>query len=446
MSAAGAPPQERVAPARRAALGVLARVEGGAYADRALGGEAARARLDPRDRRLAQALAYGAVQRRRTLDWILQPHVRDPRALEPRVRDILRLGTLELCLMEARAPHAVVDEAVRAARALPGAPARRRARAGLVNAVLRRVAEDRGRGSLAALSDADPAGAAILHSVPDALAVELFASLGAADARAVLARANLPAESAVRWNPLRGPRAPLERELPPGWRRDQRLPEAYVLAAPVAFEATRAWARGLAMPQSRSSMLPARALDPRPGERVLDLCAAPGAKATHLAALAGNRAELTAVERNPARAESLRALARRMGARLEVVVGDARDVPLSGPYDAVLVDAPCSGLGVLASRPDIRWRERDPGALAALQHALCRRALALARPGGRVVYATCTLAAAENEEVVAGLGAPLDDLTALLPEAAHPRLPGALLALPHRTGSDGFFVVRMRAA
>ena len=205
------------------------------------------------------------------------------------------------------------------------------------------------------------------------------------------------------------------------------------------------WARGLAMAQSRSSQLAALALAPEPGERVLDLCAAPGAKATQLCALTANRADVTAVELHASRASALHALGRRMGARLNIVIGDAREVALSGKFDAVLVDAPCTGLGVLAARPDARWRRREDAVapLATLQRELLARALELVAPGGRVVYSTCTLNAAENEDVVRASGGRVIDVANRFPALAHPRLPGALLALPHRFGSDGFFIAAL---
>jgi len=444
-------PAAGVAPARAVALAVAQRVDAGAYADRALAGEARRAGLDRRDRAQAMRLAYGVVQRRRTLDWLIEGALERPAGLEPALRDVLRLGAYEIGFSDAVPERAAVDQAVRLARGLGGPARRANARAGLANAVLRRLsreAEGRLR-ELEAAAARDASTLALLHSVPDWIAVRLTGALGADDARGVLAAANLPAESAVRWNPLRGPRVGLERELPAGWRRDPHVPEAYVADGAFALEESAAWARGLAMGQSRASMLAAHALDPRPRERVLDLCAAPGAKATHLAALARNGADVVAVELRPARADALRALARRLGARLTVVEGDARSVPLDGPFDAVLVDPPCTGLGVLSARPDARWRRREDAIapLVELQTALLERALASVRPDGRVVYSVCTLLPEEGEQVVAGTlaaGAVLDDLRPLLPEAAHPGLPGALMTLPHRDHTDGFLIARLR--
>lgn len=437
---------EGIARERSVALRVLRRVEEGAYADRALAAEVRRAELDPRARAQATRLAYGAVQRRRTLDWLIDGALDRPAALEPAVRDILRLATFEIAFSDGIPDHAAVDQAVRQARSLRGTKTRSAARAGVVNAVMRRIAAD-ASSRLAELEGGGAATAALQHSMPDWIADRLVASLGADDAVHAMRAAAESAESAVRWNPLRGPRTGLEAELPAGWSTDPRMPQAYVLPGAFALEESRAWARGLVMGQSRASQLVSHVLDPRPGERILDLCAAPGAKATHLAALTRGAARITAVELRPARAESLRQLARRMGAVLDVVEGDGLTVPLEGGFDAVLVDPPCTGLGVLSSRPDARWRRREESLepLTRLQAGLLARALELVRPGGRVVYSTCTLIAPENEDVVRASGAAVEDLSAAYPDFAHPRLPGALLSLPHRHGTDGFFIARLRA-
>ena len=224
----------------------------------------------------------------------------------------------------------------------------------------------------------------------------------------------------------------------PGWSRSLpfTMPEV---------SGTTIWRDGRAMAQSRASMIPALCLSPAAGERILDLCAAPGAKATHLAALAANGAEIVCVEPKPRRAAALRALAERMGARVTVAEGDGRTIDLPGSFDAALVDPPCTGLGVLSARPDARWRRResDIDDLADLQRTLLQRALGLVRPGGRVVYSTCTLLPEENRDVVAAAGVPLGDLTGRFPAYGDPACPGALMTLPSRDGTDGFFVAVM---
>ena len=432
----------QVTPARRIAYGVLRRVDEGAYADRALVAECARARLDPRERQQAQRLAFGAVQMRRLLDWLIDGVADKPQRIEPEIRDVLRLGAYEIIASDGTPDRAAVDQAATLARSLPGPRGRGGARAGLVNAVLRRIAES-GPASIASLGDGD---AALRHSFPDWIADGLRRSLGDADAEAVMAAANMPSESAVRWNTLRGPREDIEDELPP-WHGDPLLPEAMVLEAPFALEESAAWRDGRVMAQSRASMLPAHVLNPMPGERILDLCAAPGAKATQLAALSGGDAEVVAVELHPARARALEEMARRMGADITVITGDGREVALPGDgFDAVLVDSPCTGTGVLSSRPDARWRRREEAlpALVEIQSGLLARALEVVRPGGRVVYSTCSLLREEDEDVVRASGAEVDDLGREFPGMGSPDLPGTLRLLPHVHGSDGFFIARLR--
>jgi 16S rRNA (cytosine967-C5)-methyltransferase len=185
------------------------------------------------------------------------------------------------------------------------------------------------------------------------------------------------------------------------------------------------------MPQSRASMLVARALDPQAGERVLDLCAAPGGKTTHLAALQGGEGTITAVEVHPGRADALRRTCERMGAdNVEVITGDGRQV--GGSYDGVLVDPPCSGLGTLQSRPDLRWQDRrgDP----ARQGELLRAGAAALCPGGRLVYSVCTISRAESQGV----------LEPFLSEQRDFELEATRQLLPHRDGTDGFFIARLR--
>jgi 16S rRNA (cytosine967-C5)-methyltransferase len=200
-------------------------------------------------------------------------------------------------------------------------------------------------------------------------------------------------------------------------------------------------------------MLVARALDPQPGERVLDVCAAPGGKSTHLAALMDGVGELVAVERNPRRAGMLARTAQRLRAgNVRVELGDATLVRAQGAdFDRVLVDPPCSGLGTLQAHPDLRWR-MQPARLPALELAQTRILTAAAqavRPGGVLVYSTCTISATENERRIAAFldASPhfeLHDLRLELPAYSNPRAPETVLTLPHRDHTAGFFIARLR--
>jgi 16S rRNA (cytosine967-C5)-methyltransferase len=426
----------RISPARQVAARVLRRVEAeGAYADRALTAEATRAGLDARERAFATQLAYGAVQRRRTLDHVIATLARRPvERLDPPLRDALRLGCLQLLFLDGVAPHAAVDQAVELAKAAGGPGFK------LANAVLR-AAQRGGPGILDALTDATPREAALKHSVPDWIAELWWEALGADEARALLASVNEPAEASFRVNTLVATRDEVLAELREQGIEGRLAPdleEGILLDSPFDASHDPLWARGAITAQSRAAMHAARLLDPAPGSRVLDLCAAPGGKATHLAALMGDEGEVTAVERHPGRAAALRETVARLHAHaVRVETGDAARPREDGPFDAVLVDPPCTGLGTLRGRPDLRWRARPEAIpeLVELQGRILAAGAAALRPGGALVYATCTLSPRENEEVVARLLA-ADGRFALDGE---PRR-----LLPHRDDTDGFFLARIR--
>jgi 16S rRNA (cytosine967-C5)-methyltransferase len=440
-------PPPTVAAARRCAYTVLRRVfEDDAWADRALRGEAERLGLDARDLGLATRLAYGAVQRRATLDHVIAALAgRHVDRLEPAVRAALRLGIFQLAYLDRVPAHAAVGESVELAKEDS------RRGAGLVNAVLRRAARE-ARGLIEALPEATPNQAALRHSHPEWIAALWWEALGPEAARALMAADNEPAEPALRANTLRTTAAELAARLPVLSRPAPELPEGLVLEAPFDAHGAPEWREGLFMPQSRAAMTVARLLGPLPGERVLDLCAAPGGKTTHLAALMEDRGTLVAVERHRGRAAALARTAQRMGATcVEVRAGDAAAEHEPEAYDRVLVDPPCSDLGTLASRPDARWRKTadQPARLAATQGAILRAGAAAVRPGGTLVYSTCTISPAENEGVVAAFLADhtafeADDLREAVPVWQHPRVPRHLQTLPHRDGTEGFFIARLR--
>jgi 16S rRNA (cytosine967-C5)-methyltransferase len=412
-----------VSPARRAAFETVLRVfEDDAYADRAF--RTAAARLDPRERALAQRLAYGTIQRRRTLDHGIEALGKRPVAkLDPPVRAALRLGAYQLAFSEVAA-HAAVNESVELVR---GAGLERAVK--FANAVMRRVALGL-RGLVEKLPEGTPIEAALRHSYPDWVAETWWRELGGEEALALMRAQNEPPETVVRLNGLKKGEVAGE-------------PDAEI---PCAIRVERvdeqALADGLVWPQSRGSQLAGLVVGARPGERVLDLCAAPGGKATQLAEAA---AVVVAVEKHPGRARELEENCRRLGAaNVRVVHADALQLPddLSG-FDRVLVDAPCSGLGVLASRPDLRWRAHP---LPELQRDLLRVAAERARPGGTIVYSVCTINAAENEAIADESGLDAESLREEWPQFAHARRPEFLLTLPHRDRTSGFFISRLKTA
>ena len=441
------PPEALIAPARRVAYVVLRRTfERGAYTDLALRAEAGA--LDARDRGLAMALAAGAVQRKATLDHLVgQLSERPAERLDAPLLAALRLGLYELLYMAAAPDYAVVHDAVELAKA------HARAGHGLVNAVLRRAVREGPRALLDALGDATCEQAAIKHSHPEWLARLWFEQLGADEARALMARDNEPAELALRANTLLTDADALARALPVASHRDHDIPEALVLDGPFDAQGSPAWGEGAFVAQSRAAMLVARAVAPVAGERVLDLCAAPGGKATHLAAVMRGQGEVLAVERDEARARRLQQTAVRLRAHnVRVEVADAREAP-RGPsaFDRVLVDPPCSGLGTLQARPDLRWRASTEAIaeMAAAQGEILAAGAKALRPEGVLVYSTCTISATENEQVIAAFldshaDFSLDDLAAELPAAVAAGLPGAALTLPHRHHTAGFFIARLR--
>jgi len=416
-----ASPATGVTPARRVAYAVIRRVfERGAYADRALHGEARG--LDPRERGLAMQLAYGTVQRRLSLDHMIEQLARPVGELDAPTLAALRLGLYQLAFLVNAAPHAVVGESVELAKGHKGGHA-------LVNAVLRRALRER----LPPLpADDTPQGAAIAHSYPPWLVELWWERFGADEARALLRAGNEPGELALRVNTLVASPAQVAEQLPvPTQPAGDELPEGVVVTGAFDAHAHPLYRQGAYIAQSRAAMLVARELDPQPGERVLDLCAAPGGKTTHLAALMDDRGEIVAIERHGKRAQALQRTCDRMGASsIAVRTADAAHFTADAPFDRVLVDPPCSGLGTLQGHPDLRWR-MTPASIAQFataQAAILDAAARALRPGGVLVYSTCTLSPAENEARVAATGMQVES---------------ERLVLPHHDRTDGFYIARL---
>ena len=468
-------PGEAVAPARAAAFELLL---GEAAASRTFDLNAAAgvafAGLDRRDRALAYELATGTIKRRSTVDRVIAACAEvSPGRTRPAVREALRLGAFQLLYLDRVPAHAAVSESVELAKRSG------RRDGAFANAVLRRVATG-GADALARLTEGSSIEVlALRHSHPVWLVSLWRRELGGETTEALLAADNLPAERCVRVNRLRGTREqaiaalaadgidarPAASDTDPdsqgGW------PDALLLEG-APLEGSVALRDGLVTPQSRGSQLAGTvatgALGPGAGGAFVDLCAAPGVKTSQVAAaLPGWR--VVAVDDDLQRAVALRDNLRRLGVdAVEVVERDVLelgDEDGRGRYQGVLLDAPCSGLGTLAARPDLRWRRRpaDVERLAALQRRLLSVAAALVAPGGTLTYSVCTLTRAETFEVVERFlagepgGSPaaprqaawtVDDLGALLPALRHPRNGAYVQTMPSRDATSGFFVARLR--
>jgi 16S rRNA (cytosine967-C5)-methyltransferase len=427
------PDRSEATAARVCAYRVLERTFGeGAYADRAFRAEADRAGLDARDRAFAQRLAYGAIQNLRTLDYVATAlSARSVDSIDPPLLNALRLGIYQVALLDGVPDHAAVGQTVDLAKHFSGGGHR------LVNAVMRRATREAGE-LIAELTDNTPAEAAVRHSHPEWVVRMWWDALGREETVALLERDNSPAESALRANELLVTAGEVAAELAEEGvetRPADAIPEGLVVTGQFDVHGSKLFREGAVMPQSRASMRVGREVDPQPGEHVLDMCAAPGAKTTHLAALMRGDGRIVAVEKHGGRAKSLGENCERLGAScVEVIEADAADV--EGEFDRVLLDPPCSDLGTLQARPDVRWK-KDEAAVAGLvaeQERLLDAAADRVRPGGVLVYSTCTISPEENERKIdrflARHGGFSDERRVQL--------------LPHRDGTDGFFIARMR--
>ncbi len=446
---------------------ILQRVEEGGYADALLGrrlarsGPArsglarsglARSEATPRDQALTTQLVYGTLAWQGYLDHIIAAFShRPPHALDAPVRTVLRLALFQMTKLTRIPDFAAVDTAVNLIKRFHGGAA-----VSLVNAVLRRAASGWQQVKFPARAD-DPIGyLATALSHPRWLVGQWVERYGIDDTEALLCVNNEPAPTVLRVN---------RRAIESTKLLSQLSDAGYAIHAaaysPIACtiaggkpEDVPGYADGLFSFQGEASQLVGFMLSPRAGERVLDACAAPGGKAMHLAEVMNDDGVIVALDTNARGLERLRRMAQRL--RLTSVrpeLADARTWQDGAGFDAVLADVPCSGLGTLRAHPEIKWR-RTPGDIAELvrlQGEILSHVATFVRPGGALVYATCTLTDEENEAQVAGFLAAHpefsnDDPRPYLPERARSLVgaDGMLRTFPHRHGLDGFFAARLK--
>ena len=441
-------PHRLASRAREVAVRALERVEAAAsFADIALDHELASRPLSPRDAALAMELVYGTLRWQRYLDWILAPHSRRRlETLDARVRVILRMTAYQIALLDRVPTFAAVNDAVTLAPRTSGVKP-------FVNAVLRSFAR-RAPHEREPAAPRDPLEAlATRCSFPTWLAARWVARFGREEAEALMRASNERPPLTLRANALRTTRDALAERLAAeeglAVRPTRHAPEGLVVGPGGAPASWRAFGDGSFAVQDEASMLVGRLLAPEPGATVADVCAAPGTKTTHIAELMADRGRVLAFDREPERLARVREAAARLGITVVDARAGAVDVLAPGfrdACDAVLVDAPCSNLGVLRRNPEVKWRRQpsDLGPASRQQSEILAAAATMVKPGGRLVYATCSLEPEENEAVVSAflrvrpefaIDAPDKFVLPLDPD-------GWLRCRPDRHGTDGFAAVR----
>lgn len=450
---------------RLIAIRVVERVQrAGAYADLALHHALVQSRMPAADRALATELVYGTLRWRGRLDHLVSQALdRDFAKLEPLVASALRVGAYQLFFSDRIPANAAVDEAVRCVRALGLERA-----TGFVNAVLRRLARE-GRDYTFPSLGSDPLGH-LVHacSLPPWLAERWLDQYGGEAAAALAMAMNEPAPLTVRVNRTRTDREtllPTLLERFPDAQLGRFAPDAIVLGRRGDVGQDPAFVAGDMSPQDEASQLVVELLDPRPGDRILDTCAAPGTKSAAIAERLAGEGHVLALDRHERRLRLVGRGARRLGVGgIATLARDATKplgdlVEQDGPFDRILIDAPCSGLGALRRNPDARWRleANDLADLARVQRELLESAAAVLRPGGTLVYSTCTVTPEENEGVVRGFMATRANWRVAgrdeAPESIRPFMDadGFMRVLPHvapapgepPSNMDGFFAVRI---
>ena len=436
--------------ARETAMKVLMAVhENGAYANIALAEALRKAHLREIDRRFATELVYGAVKAGETLDWIIRLYTPRPlRKMTPYVRAILRLGIFQLFFLDRIPASAVCNESTNLAKKYGHVGTGK-----FVNAVLRAATREP---EIARVSEEDEVVyLSVRFQHPVWLIRRWLQKLGREETEKLCYFDNAPAVLSLRTNLLRITRDELMDRLrlegakvsPSVW-----TPEGVICNAHAALDDSESLREGLFQVQDESSMQVAHVLDPQPGEFVIDMCSAPGGKTTHLAERMKNNGEILALDVYDAKLARVEENAKRLGISIiETRLLDARKVGDAYPEkaDRVLLDAPCSGLGVLRRRPDARWRksEEEIQKLPALQLELLESAARAVKPGGVLVYSTCTIEIAENEEVVRAFLRSNENFSL---DATGEHLPLKTSACdmvqfyPQRDGIDGFFIARLR--
>jgi len=443
--------------ARETALKIIYDInEKGAYSNIAIDRRLKNGSLREIDRAFITDIVYGTIQWKMAIDRIIErfSNIR-LKKVSPWILNILRMGVYQLVYMDKVPESAVCNESVKLAKKYGHSGS-----AGYVNAVLRNIARRSGEIEYPDKEKDYIGYLSVRYSHPAWMIEKWEAAYGRDFTESLLASNNSTPDFSIRTNTLKIDRDKLAEEL-----RQAGIPaengryaeEALIIRTPSAVSRLEAFKKGYFQVQDESSMLAVKILDPRPGELVMDVCAAPGGKTSHIAQLMRNEGVVVARDINGRKLELVKEASGRLGIsiiRTEVFDASALDANFLQKADRVLADVPCSGLGIIRRKPDIKWKRAagELDELAKLQAAILRTVSQYVRPGGVLVYSTCTINPGENENIADAFireseGAfEMEDIAPLLPEKLKkPETKiGRLRLAPNSDGTDGFFIARMR--
>lgn len=415
-----------------------------------------RHRLEKADRSLATELVYGTCRRLNTLDWAVdQVASRPVKCLDSWIRDILRMTAYQLMILTRIPQRAAIHQAVELAKKYGHAGS-----AGFVNGVLRALSQKLDHLRLPDERKEPVRHLALKYSHPEWIVARWLSRYGCEETAKLCEANNATPPVSIRVNRLKISREAYQNRLAASGieaRFGLFHPQCLLVSGASAVAGLPGFGDGLFTVQDESSMLASQALSPQPGATVLDACAGRGGKSTHLAELMGDRGEIVSCDIHPHKLDRLRETCSRLGLEsVRPLAADSRELPglLGERFDYVLADVPCSGLGVLRRHPEARWRQTPEQLreLPKLQADILRAAARCLKPGGVLVYSTCSIEPEENEQVV---NAFLEDEAEFFPESLWPYLPvslwrengadsGQLQITPHLHKSDGFFISRLK--
>ena len=437
--------------ARERALKIINAVhEQEAYANVALAKELRKGGLSDMDRRFVTELVYGTVKAGETLDWIIRQYINRPLSkVEPIIRDILRMGVYQLRYMDKVPASAACNESVELAKHCGHAGL-----AKFVNGVMRTMVREPEKGAFPEGKGKATVQLALAQQHPEWLVRRWIKEFGYEEATRLCEFNNQQAPLSVRTNTLKTNRSELMLQLVAAGLECEKSSftnEGVIIKSHGSLDSLQVLQEGYCQVQDESSMLVAHVVDPQPNELILDVCSAPGGKTTHMAALMDNRGRIVAGDIYQHKLDRIMDNANRLGISIiEPMLIDAREIWQEFPQqaDRVLVDAPCSGLGVLRRKPDSRWRKTKEllTELPKLQLQILKSAGAAVKPGGLLVYSTCTIAREENQDVVKAFLEVASEFSLVnagerLPV---PRTEDMVQLYPQRDGTDGFFIACMR--